>query len=105
MHTSAALAFLLLALPAFAADGVTLIYKGANRWVAPADNAPLHKLQAAAKQGQSHFAVRLPTADRPLSTQRLEIIRDLLAKQNPQGVLLEESDDGPTPAPNTLWVK
>lgn len=93
---------LLLASPA--AFSETLTYRGTNRWVAQDDAAPLRKLTAAAAKGTRHFDVRLPEQQRPLSVERLEILRHLLEKSAKSGIILEEID-GPATSAGTLWVE
>lgn len=94
----------LFAFSAQADDGFVLTYRGANKWLAPADNAPMKPLLAAAQKGQGTFEVRLPATQRELATARLEVLRDLLAAKNPKGILIEEVD-GAAAAPNTIWIK
>ncbi|HEX2858724.1 MAG TPA: hypothetical protein VHP58_00745 [Alphaproteobacteria bacterium] len=94
----------MFALSAQADDGMVLTYRGANKWLAPADNAPMKPLLAAAQKGQGTFEVRLPATQRELATGRLEVLRDLLATKNPKGVTIEEVD-GPAAAANTIWIK
>ena len=89
-----------MAIPAAA---VTLTYQQSNKWVAQADNTPLLQLMAAAKKGQTHFTATLPKTNRPLSLQRLLILKDILAREAGQPVVIEESSQ--TTKPNTLIIK
>lgn len=89
------------ALPAHAAT-VTLVYRDGNKWVAPADNAPLRTLLKAAAKGATHYRVVLPKDARGTSTDRLGILRDLLARDAKKPVLIEETN-GTTKA-NTLKI-
>ncbi len=81
----------------------TLIYQAENKWVAAEDNAPLLALMKSAKNGQSQFMVGIPAENRPLSIQRLLIIRDILAREAGKPVLIEEA--APAPKANTLIIQ
>jgi hypothetical protein len=95
----------LLVMVANAAQAETLVYQGTNKWVAPADNAPLRALTAQAKAGKTSFTVTLPAENRDLAVTRLEILTDILEKAAPKGagVVLTESATG-SAAANTLEV-
>jgi len=82
---------------------VTLTYKAENKWVAAEDNAPLLTLMKAAKSGQTHFTAGLPATNRPLSIQRLLILRDILTREAAKPVIIEES--APSPKANTLVIQ
>jgi hypothetical protein len=87
---------LLLALPAAAqAATVVLPYHENNKWVAPAENAGLKALMAQAHNGVVFFRVALPKENRTLAVERLVIVRDLLAREAKQAVVMEEA---PNPA-------
>lgn len=97
---------LLLGLAVFTArpaGAATLTYQAENKWVAAEDNAPLLTLMKAAKGGQTQFLVGIPSENRPLSIQRLLIIRDILAREAGKPVLIEET--APAPKPNTLIIQ
>ena len=85
------------------AHAVTLTYQNENKWVSTEDNAPLLALMKAAKGGQSQFMVGIPADNRPLSIQRLLIVRDILAREAGKPVLIEES--APAPKANTLIIQ
>jgi len=89
----------LLILPAQAA---TLTYQNSNKWVATEDNKPLLTLMQSAKSGQTRYSVRLPQANRPLSLQRLLILKDILTREAAKPVILEETT--PAAKPNTLII-
>ncbi|PZP38880.1 MAG: hypothetical protein DI585_06000 [Pseudomonas fluorescens] len=67
-----------------------LVYKDANKWVAQEDNKPLMELMAKARDGKTTYKVGLPDGNRELSVQRLEIIRDILAREAKTAVIIEE---------------
>ncbi|TKW61236.1 MAG: hypothetical protein DI628_00995 [Blastochloris viridis] len=85
------------------AGAVTLTYQNENKWVSTEDNAPLLALMKSAKGGQSQFMVSIPADNRPLSIQRLLIVRDILAREAGKPVLIEES--APAPKANTLIIQ
>ncbi len=91
---------LFVASPALAA---TLTYKNQNKWVAPEDNKPLLTLMQTAKSGQTRFTVQLPASNRPLSLQRLLILKDILTRESGNPIILEETT--PAAKPNTLIIK
>lgn len=80
----------LAALPFCALHAETLVYKGDNKWVAPEDNKPLQALLKVARAGQVHYKVKLPADNRQLAIARLEVIRDLLAREAKAAVVMEE---------------
>lgn len=83
---------LLLGLPMAAqAATVVLPYRDGNKWVAPADNAGLKTLMAEARKGVVFYRVALPKEHRALAVERLEVVRDLLAREAKQAVVMEEA--------------
>lgn len=84
-----AAALLLAALPCHPWAEV-LVYRGDNKWVAPADNKPLVALQKQARGGKTHFSVKLPADRRALAIARLEVLRDILAREAKGAIVMEE---------------
>jgi hypothetical protein len=80
----------------------TLVYRESNKWVAQEDNKPLRALMKATQEGARHFEVRLPASNRDLAVARLEVLRDLMAREAQEGILLEEVE-GNVQA-GTIWV-
>lgn len=103
MKTVLALALVLFAATA---QAETLVYQGSNKWVAPADNAPLRSLTAKARAGKTSFTVTLPEGNRALSVARLEVLSDILDKAAPagKGVVMTEAGSGVAGA-NTIEVE
>lgn len=81
----------LAALPLLGVQAETLVYKGENKWVAPEDNKPLQALLKQARGGKVRYSVKLPTENRALAVARLEVIKDLLAREAKSGVVMEET--------------
>lgn len=106
---AAALVMAGLAVCANAAPPVILTYQADNRWVAADHNAPLRKLMKAARNGSSTFVFRLPSTDRRLNEERVEVLRGLLQreaeKQKAYKGLMMEEGEGTAPDANTLWVQ
>lgn len=73
------------------AAGVVLPYRDSNKWVAPTDNAGLKALMAQAHNGVVFYRVALPKENRALAVERLTIVRDLLAREAKQPVVMEEA--------------
>lgn len=82
-----------------------LVYQGKNLWVAEADNVPLRQVLNAAKKGRGAFTIILPSADKPLSLQRLGILTQLLEKQRggKTVVLTEGAGNTPMNSLNLRW--
>ena len=80
-----------------------LIYKAENKWVAAEDNPPLLALLKAARTGKTRYVVQLPTEKRELAVSRLEVVRDLLAREAKTAVIIEEGN-GSAKA-NTLIIQ
>jgi hypothetical protein len=100
-----AVAMAAVALPAAAATAPkswVLVYQGANKWVAEDQNKPLRGVMAAARGGATHFEVRLPAGQRDLNISRLEVLRDLMAREAKGPILLEEV--GGDVKKRTIWV-
>ncbi|PIZ31363.1 MAG: hypothetical protein COY40_02275 [Alphaproteobacteria bacterium CG_4_10_14_0_8_um_filter_53_9] len=102
MRAWLALLIFLGSAPAVWAETFVLVYNQDNKWVAAEDNAPLRKAMAKARGGTHHFYIKLPIDKRPLSIVRLEIIRDLLAREAGRGVVLEEVPG--TATVSTIWL-
>ena len=79
----------LTALPCWVQAEV-LTYKGDNKWVATEDNKPLQALLKTAREGKLRFSVMLPLEHRELAVSRLEVVRDLLAREAQKAVIMEE---------------
>lgn len=92
----------LAALPCLAAAEV-LVYKNDNKWVAAEDNKPLQALLKAARGGKTRYAVRLPVEKRELGITRLEVVRDLLAREAKAAVVMEEANGNAKP--NTVVIE
>lgn len=94
-----------LALPAAAVMPVkswVLTYQGNNKWVAEAQNASLRGVLRAARGGATHFEVRLPAGQRDLNISRLEVLRDLMARESKGAIIIEEiAGDVKS---GTIWV-
>ncbi len=86
------------------AESYTLTYQKENRWVAQKDKEPLRALLQTSKKNKTfHFMVTLPKEKRPLSIERLNILRDiLLGSLNVPHLIIEEVP-GTTPH-NTLLI-
>lgn len=78
------------ALPCRWVAAEVLVYRAENKWVAPQDNKPLVALQKAARGGKTHFKVWLPKDGRELAIARLEVVRDILAREAKGAVVMEE---------------
>jgi hypothetical protein len=74
------------------ASAEVLTYQGDNKWVASEDNKPLQALLKAARGGKTHYTVKLPTERRELAITRLEVVRDLLAREAKAAVIMEEGN-------------
>ncbi|NBX86581.1 MAG: hypothetical protein EBQ80_05045 [Proteobacteria bacterium] len=71
-------------------NGVLLVYRADNNWVAPEDNQPLRHLMRVAKGGVYQFTVQLPAKGRAKSAERLEVLRQILSKAAGRAVVIEE---------------
>jgi hypothetical protein len=78
-----------LAAPAAALE-VVLVYQGETHGVAPADNKPLIRLLAEAKKGVRRYTVLLPTENRALAVERLDVLSGLLAREAKGSVVMVE---------------
>lgn len=91
----------LMAAPVWALE-VVLTFQGDNHWVAPADNKPLIQLLGEAKKGAKLYRVVLPTENRALAVERLDVLTGLLSREAKTGVVMVEVKG--TTKPNTLKV-
>jgi hypothetical protein len=91
---------LLLPAAAFGAEGYTLTYRGSNEWVAQEDAKPLRQLlkDAKARKATAFTFARSSADDEVRSTNRVLILRDILAKNIKGPIELREVMDSSVPA-------